>query len=428
MAIKLYFCLTLLGVIEDHSNRDRRSINSSKSTVLSYTSQQQQSNSPTLYINDSAIPPAVAATHLGILQSPSRDVNDTRMDERISMGTRTLYALFGAGLHGRNGLNPSSSRKIWTVYILPRILHGSELWLLQEKHIQRLELFQRQKLRQLQGLPDRTSSDAVLGIIGVWPIEAEIDRRILVMFRNIANTPDSIEYKIALRQLGTKDTSSKSWFIRVVHTLQKYDLPTAYTILDNPPSRHSWKSTVIRKMCQFWNDSILTSASNKSSLRFVSAKTLELGHPAILWSSALVSHRDTQKAFLKAKLLTGTYRLQAHEAVFNKSYKNMQSTCHLCKTETEDRNHFLLRCRALDQVRHTHLPLLASCLTEINVTWESLDDDVKLHILLDANHIPTAFASTSMCKKLNIWDRVEKIARDCIYSLHVLRWKLLSSS
>ena len=314
--------LPIMLIIEDHSNRDRRAINSAKSAVLLYPGSRNCDLSLDVTLNNSPLPVVSEATHLGILQSPSNNLNDKRVEARISAAARTLYALFGAGLHARNGLNPASSRKIWITYVLPRLLHGSELWMLDHKHIKQLELFQRTKLRQLQGLPDRASNAAVLGLIGVWPVEAEIDRRTLNLFRNIAGAPDSVEYRIALRQLAIKNLSSNSWFTRVIKTLYKYKLPTAHAILADPPSRYRWKKTMKNQISCHWSNSIRETAANQSSMKCVSHSSLSIGFPALIWSGAIASTRETQKAYVKVKMLTGTYRLQAHEAKFNKNKFN----------------------------------------------------------------------------------------------------------
>jgi hypothetical protein len=79
-----------------------------------------------------------------------------------------------------------------TCVVLPRILHGSELWLLEPKQIVKLEAFQQHKLRQLQGIADRASNASVLGLIRIRPLEAEIDYRIIVTFRNIASAAHCI--------------------------------------------------------------------------------------------------------------------------------------------------------------------------------------------------------------------------------------------
>ena len=46
---------------------------------------------------------------------------------RIQAGRGARYALFSAGCHGLNGLNPKIAAKVWKVYIVQRLIHGLEI-------------------------------------------------------------------------------------------------------------------------------------------------------------------------------------------------------------------------------------------------------------------------------------------------------------
>ena len=113
---------------------DRLTINSSKSVVLQCPAG-RKTPSVDLQINGCVLDSEPTATHLGVLQGPARTINTQRI------GTRTMYALFGAGLYGRNGFNPMVSAKIWTTYIRPRLLHNAELWCLNNTNTNILEKF-----------------------------------------------------------------------------------------------------------------------------------------------------------------------------------------------------------------------------------------------------------------------------------------------
>ena len=136
-----------------------------------------------------------------------------------------MYALLGSGMHGKNGISPVITIQMWNTFVLPRLLHGIELLDIRKKDLTDLELYQRKVIKQLQNLPERTASVAVLALVGAKTIEAQIDIKILTTFINIAMDPSTIEHQIALRQLLVKTDESSSWFIKVKHILHKYDLP-----------------------------------------------------------------------------------------------------------------------------------------------------------------------------------------------------------
>ena len=185
------------------------------------------------------------------------------------MATRTMHVLFGAGLYGRNGFNPMVSTKIWTTYIRPRLLHGAELWCL----------------------------CVTLAMMGMFPIEAEIDRKSLTFFRNIIKDKNSLEFDICERQLAVKGSKSRSWLIYITALLTKYNLPAPEHMLYSTPIKGAWKTLLLSRIREHWNTHMYREASVKSSLRFLSEDTLNVS-PAFVWRSTLHSHRYTEKAFV----------------------------------------------------------------------------------------------------------------------------------
>ncbi|CAC5400925.1 unnamed protein product [Mytilus coruscus] len=59
-----------------------------------------------------------------------------------------------------------------------------------------------------------------------------------------------------------------------------------------------------------------------------------------------------KKAIVKARILTGTYILQANKAKFKIDY--VDSICPICRIEEENLIHFITRCPALEGIRRNH--------------------------------------------------------------------------
>ena len=138
----------------------------------------------------------------------------------------------------------------------------------------------------------------------------------------------------------------------------------------------------------------------KSSLRFLSEDTLNVTRPALLWRSALYSHRDTEKSFIKARIMTGTYKLQAHESMYNPA---VSDTCPLCGEGTEDRRHFLVVCTSLTMAREAYLSHIRPMMYFYN--------DELCQTPIDCTH-------TSLS---------DILARDLIFSIHVRRGQILAT-
>ena len=123
------------------------------------------------------------------------------VSERIQTAHKTVYALMGAGLYGMNGINPMASMHMIKCFVLPRLLYGLDVIRLTKTDIKNLSTYYVQLLKQIQHVPVRTATAAVLILAGQIPIEAELHKRMLSLFRNIAENKGSMEYNIAFRQL-----------------------------------------------------------------------------------------------------------------------------------------------------------------------------------------------------------------------------------
>jgi hypothetical protein len=401
---------------------DRYTSQSTKCSTLRYSFSGRGTHKKPITLNGTPVEEKLTDVHLGVLQGPSPKLNEQRIREQTLKATGAMYGLFGAGLHARTGFNPVASKEIWSTFVLSRLLYGSEVWMLKPQLIAKLEHYQVQKLKQLQGLPDRVSNTATLGLVGQLPIEAEIHKKCLTLFRNCIADKDQIEYKIAQRQLAMKNSNSHSWFIYINNILEKYHLPSAYELLARTPSKGRWSRQVNKSVGDFWEAKFLQEAEEKPSIRFMSQHSLSPTHPAILWSSTLESLRDTHQAYVKVKLLTGCYKLQVHEAMFKRNQHATSSLCRLCSSGAEDRSHFLLTCPALEDARKPHKEQLISTLQIHNISLADLSELQLLHIVLDAGH--------SALKQLLPRDNqlhiaIERISRQWIHSLHATRWKLL---
>ena len=78
----------------------------------------------------------------------------------------------------------------------------------------------------------------------LFAISACIEKNILSLFGRVVRDQSSIENDIAVRQLAVRSISEKSWFSSVRIILNTYDLPSAYELLENPPTKEQWKKSV----------------------------------------------------------------------------------------------------------------------------------------------------------------------------------------
>ena len=169
-------------------------------------------------------------------------------------------------------------------------------------------------------------------------------------------------------------------------------------------------------------------ASDKSTLQFISKASLDLSNPALLWSSCKFSQRDTEKAFIKARFLTGTYKLQAHEAKYGakKNQHSVDPCCLLCNSEPETIRHCLMVCPVYEEVRRHYLCKLVQTLRELTPLDNfEFDYDICLQITLDCQHesLPVSISSNA-----DLCNNIECISRDFIYQIHTRMGHMLVSA
>ena len=112
--------------------------------------------------------------------------------------------------------------------------------------------------------------------------------------------------------------TEKSWFPSVRMVLNAYSLPSAYELLNNPPSKEQWKKKTVENKVhhtieQQWRDDIET----KSSLKYLNPNAVRVGKVHQVYAFVRNNVHDVRRAEVKARLLTGTYTLQSNMAKFN---------------------------------------------------------------------------------------------------------------
>ena len=104
---------------------------------------------------------------------------------------------------------------------------------------------------------------------------------------------------------------------------------------------------------KFWTDRILAEAAEKTSLKCMNTQKYSIGQVKLVWCDLGFDIMSVQKAGWKARLMSGTYMLQATRARLNQH--QVDPTYLLCCKEPENVEHFLLRCEELTQIRQPFL-------------------------------------------------------------------------
>jgi hypothetical protein len=355
--------------------------------------------------------------HLGITRSSEKH---SISKEAIQKARRTAYALMGAGLHGVNGLNPIVSYQLWKIYILPRVIYGLETIQIPSNQLEEIVKYERKFLKQIQNLPGNTANPVPYLLLGAIPVDKHIHMRRLGLLGDILRAKDSAQLQLAHRQLATKTLSADSWFQESARLLLNYGLPSIHTLMKDPSGKETWKRLVKQAVEGHFTQSLKEDSKVMKNMKYINTKNYRPGSPHPLWGTVLQNTRDVRRAAVKAKVVSGTYLLQANRAWFN---QHQTSTCPLCSLEPEDYHHFILRCPALKEERDKYMAELGQVhsIEHQEDKWRYVcsNDEHLLQVILDASSLKWLIGEC-------LPQKIEPISRRLIYSLHIKRSNLIA--
>ena len=368
-------------------------------------------------MKEQPMPVVEEAMHMGILRSA--ETQETTVTYNIQKARRTVYSLMGSGLHGENGLDPETSIHLLQTYVLPVLVYGLEVVLPKATLVEKLEKTYKKFLKHILSLPVTVADSAVYVLSGALPVEGVIHKRALTLFGSICRLEeDTVEKRVARRQLAVKTYESNSWFIAVRKLFLKYNLPECWSLIENPQSKHRWKSMVDKHVNDYWVERIKTKSALYSSLEYLSADEYYPGNRHWLLHHTGVA-RDIPCTHVKLKLVTGTYILQVNRVAFNQN--QIDPTCMLCNQEPETVDHFLKRCSALSQVRKPIMDSIISCVGRFMQV--PVDDEMLIKLLLDCTGVICDYRDSRVQNQLR---DLEKLTKRLCYTLHVERYKRLN--
>ena len=333
-----------------------------------------------------------------------------------------LYSIMGEGCHGKTGISQTVKAHLWSTYVISRFVYGLETVFLTIKDENMLEVFQNKILRQIQHLPDRTATTAVTSLLGIPPVVSIIHKKLLNLFFSILSSPGTKEYDVVIRQLAVRQIDEKSMISVCRRLLIEYRLPTAYELINNTPTKETWKNMVRGaihcKVESDWKYDI----SEKPSLKYINSSALKVGQIHPLYATVRPNIQDIQRAEVKAKVLTGTYTLQSDRSKFNQFEVN--PTFGLCLMHAETREHFISECKSLSDTRMKFISLIADILNTNIETIKSLDPVIFTQLCLDCTH-------PDLCDHLVIDSKIIEVleyhTRKYIFDIHFKRSKILDN-
>ena len=316
------------------------------------------------------------------------------------------------------------------------MFYGLETLLPAGRPFDLLERQYKKMIKHILSLPMNTADPAIYIISGLMPAEAEIHKTAINLFGSICRSGnESTEWQIAARKLSIKNRKSNSWFIEIRKLFIQYRIDDPYSYLSSLLSKTEWKTLIKKNINSYWISQITEKSTLYKSLKLLNGKfqfgrchsvattitanirdivrlpirlkiatgtyilqqnraayknsnfvatcllpvctrsDVMIGKTHNIWYSGGAEPYAVNRSCVKAKLACGTYTLQKDRSKFSKY--SASPTCQLCKSEPEDRLHFLVKCKALEEIRTPFINKLRCYLIDIirpNLLQELLDN------------------------------------------------------
>ena len=362
----------MIDTMEKYANTWRFSFNIKKTVVVVFGESTQLRNrhrsQRKWYLYGEGIKEDDGAEHVGAILSGNL-TNCAQCDESVRKGKEVISTLLSEGV-AIGTINPICGKFIWLSVGIPKMLYGGELWSdLSNTDYENLERVNRFASKRVQCLDVGTMSEAAVGNLGLWTVQAHLDKmKLCFLWRLIHSHTSCCEKKIFVKRLCSFSYGSRQKMLGFIpdiyRILGKYDMLSyleSYIKHGTFPSKPAWKQLVIRTIAHLENLCWQNKTAARDDLSIYRRVHTELC-PLGLWECAWRNPMYQKPIAILVNIFSGNIPLQ-----FMRVTTQIQSVskCMLCgKQPMSPVYHFVMECRATSVERnkfwdtlHEHLPI-----------------------------------------------------------------------
>ena len=367
------------------------------------------------------------AEHVGVVRNTSG--NMPNIVKRISAHKKAMASVLSAGLARRHRGNPAASLRVQQLYGTSVLFSGLASLVLTNPEIKIVDLHHQKTVQNIQRLHDKTPRCVVFLLAGCLPGEAILHIKQLTLFAMICHLPSDPLNVHGRKVLVTGSNTARSWFQQIRELCLQYQLQHPLLLLDDPPSKPTFKRLVKAKVVKYWEDFLRDKASRLPSLHYFIATSCSLKSPHPIWITAASNSFECHKSTILAKMMSGRYRTEYLSRHWS---SNKQGYC-LADTCTEvvgDLEHLLIACPALTSIRDKLWIMFLTRTTQFPPLYNFIlsilnsPPSVKMQFLLD----PLAFSELNYFWELYgqlVIGHVYYLVRTFAYNMHRRKQSLL---
>ena len=378
-----------MNIVNEHSNMWRYSLNATKCAVLVFgeTKNENCNNAMdrSFKLGKDPVRERKTYDHVGLKNCVCNDYSE-RVLEKVSKGRKALYSITGLGIKS-GGLSMKVCCMIYWTIIIPTVTFASELWVMNDADIEKLDYFQCYVGRRKQRLHSRSPSNSSYETLGWMRLENFINMRKLIFIRSVLCLDDENIYKkIFLSRMryfiSNQDVAIRNEYFSPIFEMMKiaiiyglYEEVKRMVTHCNTYSKKGWKN-IVQDRAWVLEDADWQNRVNIFKICKNLDKVIGAPHYVIWWQIGDSNHKLQKQCEVMVKLLCGASQLKSDDKKLKGTVPSERS-CTLCDNfEIEDTNHMVMRCEYHNDTRRAMF-----------YAFDSIPDGLGRYIVDQSNNI-----------------------------------------
>ena len=384
----------VMKLVHEHSNRWRYQLNAKKCAVLVYGESKRESernsNERVYRLGSETVKERKTYDHVGLKNCIGGDFSE-RINEKLTKGKKTLCASSGIGIK-TGGLTQKICCFIYWTIIVPIMTYASELWVMNDSDIEKLDKVHRYAGRKIQRMHHRSAINTSYECLGWMRIENFIYAKKLLFIRTIAvKDIDSIYRRVFIARMkqfnndigkGVSNIHHSPIFdiLRVSILYGLYEEVYRMVIGTVTFSKQAWKVIVWNRAWQIekgsWND-VTTLFANTSLLNSI------MGEPgySVWWQISDVNHKFIKYCEIMIKIICRCSRLKSDDYSLEGAPFGEKACTRCDDFICEDVKHIVLQCESNSVLRNAMFKEIEEMKDGTGRTILANTDDILLNLL-----------------------------------------------
>ena len=231
--------------------------------------------------------------------------------------------------------------KLYQTTTLPVLLYGCEIWYISRDDIKELTNIQLTIIRTILKLPISTPKPALLGDIGEFPIELNIEERKL-MYLHKAFTSKTRINDISHIQIEKYNNTKESIINCNITLLEKYNINEAKETI-SLMAKSKWKKIVKTRIAEKANEIYKNECEKLKKLKWLNQCKAKI-------------KRERYMDILQQKQGRILFKLRTRMISVRNNFKNKYEDlmCPRCKKEIDDEKHLFTKCEKLVDIQNKY--------------------------------------------------------------------------